>query len=84
MRHVSCDTLGRSAIKATGRQPQLVLGNDIPGCCATIVGHHMQALLAPKLPLALPHLQLTALHCQQHRPGAVELVPALRLCRRDL
>lgn len=83
MRHVSRDTLGRSAIKAARHQPQLMLSNDIPGCCAAIVGHHMQALLPPELPLPLPHPQLTALHGQQHWPRAVELVPAAQPCWWD-
>lgn len=76
VRHVSRDTLGSSAIQAARRQPQLMLSNDIPGCCAAIVGHHMQALLPPELPLPLPHPQLAALHGQQHRPRGVELISA--------
>lgn len=54
-----------------------MLSNDSPGRCAAIVDHHMQALGAPELQLALPHLQLAALRSQQHWAGAVELMPAM-------
>lgn len=36
----------------------------------------MQALLAPEIPLPLPCLQLAGLHCYQHWPWAVKLIPA--------
>ena len=75
---VPLETLGSLAIQAAWGEPQLMLMDDSPGSSTATEGHHVQALPSPELPLTLPHLQLTGLHCYQHWAWAVELIPATK------